>query len=192
MAMPKNAKMQNDGLANSSKDGSSGGEISPPEEIDHGVEQGQGQANTPDPPFPQPNEEIVRQFLDIQKRELEIKSKELSQKTNEHELDKLRDKNQYDFACKALEANAKDRSDSRQAKSGLANKFLVGLVIVVFLILSFLSFALYLDKDEAVKKIIEAAILLISGFTSGWGIGYMFGKKTAKSDSNSNSQKSES
>lgn len=109
-------------------------------------------------------DQLVSQFLANQSKELAIRAQEL-------ELQKKQDQYSFEYATKALEAQAGDRQFERKherrlsyVKYGFAS---LGVVAVAILC----AYALFMKETALAKEIIQAAIYLFAGGAGGYAIG---------------------
>lgn len=121
---------------------------------------------------------VVKEFLNIQGKELEIRAQEIS--LREKELD-----NNHELALKSLEAQDKffnKLPDERRKDWRYIFWFTMGGISV------FIGFCIYLFKigqDEVAKYIITAMVsALVSGGGS-YGIGFHKGSKSSKNNNTS-------
>lgn len=106
----------------------------------------------------------VREFLDNQRRELEIRAGELQLKSQE-------DSHAFEHAGKALEAQERDRKDERQFKLKAAKHryWFVGALVLVSIL--FILSLVYMGKDQMATEIVKAAVYLASGAIGGFFYG---------------------
>ena len=118
------------------------------------VQQGQPSGQPPDPA-------LIKQFLDNQTRELQVRQEEVA-------LNRQQLTHSVDYAKEALNAQAADRKHSREEKRrGQRERMIFGVVFVVLLAV-FLSYALYLGKDKIVEEGLKAIVYLGAGALGGY------------------------
>lgn len=109
-------------------------------------------------PFP------IKEFLENQKREIEIRAGELQLKAQE-------DAHAFEHAGRALAAQERDRHDDRnfRLKSAKHRYWFVGALVVAAL--AFILSLAYMGKDQLAIEIVKAAIYLATGATAGFFYG---------------------
>lgn len=80
------------------------------------------------------------------------------------------DDNNKAIAEASIAASLQDRASERDHQASKTKTFFVGGGAIVLLFLIFMGFALYIEKDAVVIKILELIALFIAGFFSGYGI----------------------
>ena len=116
-------------------------------------QRGQGLTRAPDP-------ELLERFLQLQENELAVRQEELS-------IRKQETANSHEFSKKGLDAQLEDRQRERQANQKSRRDRLVFAGFVVLVLVAFIVFALYMNKDAIALEIIKGAIFLISGYFAG-------------------------
>jgi len=107
---------------------------------------------------------LVEKFLATQEKEIELKNQQ-------HELEKQRDVNSFEFAKKSLEAQVADRDKQRTYQLVNRRNGMIFATIVCVLLTALIGIALYLNKDQVVQSIIQAILYFATGGTSGYVIG---------------------
>ncbi len=111
-----------------------------------------------------PSPALIERFIDIQEKELVIRTQEI-------DLKKQSDNNAHDYAKAALDANIKDRTEERKhAADVIKLRYIFSGIIIVGLII-FLGFALSQDKDQIVMEIIKAIMFFCTGGIGGYAVG---------------------
>src|SRR5688572_9822393 len=105
---------------------------------------------TPQPPDP----ELLERFLSLQESELATRGEEL--RIRELEITKS-----HEFSKDGLQAQTTDRQNARQARQTSYNYRYVFLGIIALIIIGFLGFAMYLNKDAIALEIVKAAGFVI-------------------------------
>lgn len=114
-----------------------------------------------DKKFTPPDPALVVKYLEIQGQELVMKSKEL-------DIKQQNDNNMLEYSKAALQANKEDRQAERvhAAKiSSSRNRFTLAAIICI---LVFVSYALYLDKDQIVMEALKAVLYIGVGGLGGY------------------------
>lgn len=119
--------------------------------------------------------ELIRQILDNQTQQLLNEQRE--QSLREREID-----NSHTYAMKLLEVQAADRSEERTYIQSFSNA-VVGVVIVVsFVSVAALCFALYLGKEQFVLEVVKALGFIIVGALGGYSAKKIKEQNDADSD----------
>ena len=107
---------------------------------------------------------MLRQFVENQTKELEIKALEIEAKKQE-------DNHAYEYALKAVDAEAVDRENSRNVwvKSRRDSYFFAGCIIVIVLL--FLGFCLWIGKDAVAMEMIRLFAAFATGGLGGFAVG---------------------
>ena len=105
-----------------------------------------------------------------QANELEIRRQELVLHDKQLELDKQKDRHQYEVAMKSMEHMAEDNQGYREAvlKNSASLRWFV--LAVITLIIAALAYALHLGKESVVIEIAKLAVAFLGG--GGLGYGY--------------------
>jgi len=110
------------------------------------------------------NLEETRELIALQKQEQELKAKELI--IHEQEI-----KIQANYASEALQAQLNDRNAERKYNSKLQFMYLFVITLIIVVLLSFLSFALYLGYAKLVFEAMQILISVGVGAIGGYGYG---------------------
>lgn len=113
-------------------------------------------------PKTQISEPTVNRMLDAQSRDQELKARELV--IRQEEL-----KAQADFAHKMLAAQVGDRQGERTHVSKLLAIKLAASGVALVLLLGFLGYGLYLNKDAIVIDTIKIVLSTVVGAFGGYG-----------------------
>ena len=117
--------------------------------------------------------ELFKQFVAIQKDEIDLKSKELVLREKELAVEEKSLERNHDYALKALEAQSKDRDAQRILRQkAISWSFFFG-GFLISLLAAFSTYALSLGKIEMVKDI----MLQIFG-TGGLAAGVFFAARS--------------
>lgn len=127
------------------------------------------------PPPHQPAPELIDKFLDLQQKELEVRTQQLAIDAQHEENNKL-------IAQASIEAQVKDRDSERGHVERKTRLIFIGSTIIIVLTLGFCGFALYIGKEEVVYKFAEIIGLFSAGFAGGYGT------KAAKASRQENQQ----
>lgn len=117
----------------------------------------------PKQPAGLPNE-LMKQFLDNQARELEIRSQEMSLKVQA-------DKNNFDWANNSLQAKKEDRKDEREHEDKRESKRLFFYGIMALFVVILFCVCLFYQQAELASEIIKAIIYISVGGLGGYGVG---------------------
>ena len=128
------------------------------------------------PPRP-PSEETIAKLLEVQSRELSVRTKDIELRQNELA-------HAAKWAEKTIDAQVQDRQAERvfQHKQTVARY--LGAGVIALAILAFSGWALYLNKDAIVME----ALKLIGSAAIGFGGGYFYGKGRPSDDPSENHQ----
>jgi len=117
---------------------------------------------------------------DLIKKFIENQSQELTNESQEIELKKLNEKNGYDYACKALEAQKEDRKEHRkQVTLFMKYGFWLTIVFLIFLAL-FVWACIYTDNIHIIISVLKVSAYMIPSAVGGYFIGLNKGKKVHK------------
>ncbi len=127
--------------------------------------------NNPLPPKKQKlTPEIFVNFLQLQKKELEVKGQELEIRDKEFALAVQQDNNQKDIAEKAIAANLENLKGERGYLSGRM-RIISTLAVTIFLIMAaFCAYALSIGQAPLVMELIKIVGLVACGFVGGYGL----------------------
>jgi hypothetical protein len=126
--------------------------------------------------------ELVEKWFENQAKESELREQEIRIRHNEIELQKQQDSNQYEFACKSLDANVEDRKETKEFFSKNFGRFLWFIGVTLTIVVIFSAWALNMGKDALVEDIIKMFFTFAGGLGAGFGVGQWWGKKTADQD----------
>jgi hypothetical protein len=97
--------------------------------------------------------ELFKQFVAIQKEELDLRGKQLGVREKEIAVEDSNLQREHEYALKALDAQSRDREADRQfRRKAILWSFRFGVLLVILLGL-FCAYALYLGKLDMVKDI---------------------------------------
>lgn len=115
--------------------------------------------------------EMVNQFLHNQSIELENATQEI-------ELRKLNEQNAFNYSCKALEAQQKDRTEQR-AQTTLFMKYGFWMTVIILIISSlFVLVCIYTDNIAIVVSVMKVIAYILPSAIGGYFIGLNKGKKS--------------
>ncbi|MCK0203194.1 hypothetical protein MWN41_09240 [Ornithobacterium rhinotracheale] len=113
--------------------------------------------------------ELIHDYVKSKQDEIFLKRQEL-------DLAKQQDENTYNYACKLLDLQAKDRSEIRKQSTDSLNKLLITIgVFAVFFIL-FCWMLLYFNQFELLYDLLKALVVAVP---TGFG-GFYMGKQREK------------
>ena len=115
---------------------------------------------------------VLQGLADQQLREHEARLIEAS-------LEEKRIANAHAYALEYLKADREDRDSQRTVDKRNTTYGFWCVVIVIFLLFSFFSLALWKGKDQIVMEVVKTVLALITGGIGGYGIGR---NKVGKSD----------
>lgn len=118
-------------------------------------------SNQPSSDQPMPPD-VVQNFFDLQKRELDVRTQEL-------QLNAQQEQNQKEIAEISISTNLTDRDNHRDHIERKTKIMLFGAAGIMAIILIFLGSALYMGKEAVVMKATELAIIFVAGFAGGYG-----------------------
>lgn len=107
-----------------------------------------------------PDPELLERFLSLQEAELATRTAEL-------EIRRLEVQQAHEFSKGGLEAQLTDRQNDRQAKQKSDNFRYCFLGFIALVIILFLVFALYTNKDAIALEIVKAAGFAVAGYFGG-------------------------
>ena len=113
---------------------------------------------------PEINPELFKQFLENQKRELELKARDI-------ELVKQRDNNNFEWAKKSLDVQAEDRKQERAYRIRATRNFFILIGIIVAGVIALLAFAIAMNKEQVALEVVKAVIFALGGGAGGYAIG---------------------
>ncbi len=113
----------------------------------------------------------MREFIELQKEQVSIRREEIS-------LDKQQVENTHQYALRNLDAQVADRESARKfGTSGRRDRLMLSGVLM-FLLISFVGVAMYLNKDQIALEIIKGVGLLAAGAFGGYSYGSRKPKNT--------------
>lgn len=121
----------------------------------------QNQQNLPSPPR-ELSEETVQGLLEVQRMELQTRSEEL--KLRHRELD-----HNSSHAEKILNAQERDRNDTRKHIRRVNYANLVFAVLVIIVVAALVGTAMVLNKDALAADLLKISISLAAGAVGGYG-----------------------
>lgn len=121
----------------------------------------QNQQNLPSPPR-ELSEETVQGLLEVQRMELQTRSEEL--KLRHRELD-----HNSSHAEKILNAQERDRNDTRKHIRRVNYANLVFAVLVIIVVATLVGTAMVLNKDALAADLLKISISLAAGAVGGYG-----------------------
>lgn len=139
----------------------------------------QPNSNKPNQGSGGPPIDLINQFLENQR-------KELDNATQEIELKKLNEQNAYNYGCKALEAQKEDRREQRSQTTLFMKYGFVLTIILLVLISAFVAGCIYTGNISIIVSVLKVAAYILPSAVGGYFIGLNRGKKS----SNGNNQPS--
>lgn len=122
-----------------------------------------------------PPTELITQFLQNQSEELKNQSREI-------ELRKINEQNGYNYACKALEAQRKDR-EAQRGQVSLFMKYGFWLTMVILLLAAtFVVGCIYTDNVALIVSVLKVLAYIVPTAIGGYFLGHNRGKKSATHD----------
>lgn len=125
----------------------------------------------PKPQHPPISPEFVQDFIELQKSEKSLQAKQL-------ELAKIEEDHKYEYACKMLDAQTKDRDAARTVGRKMLGQVLIFVGVLVIAALGFCAWAIAQQQGELVKEIVQGVLIFSGGLGAGFGAGFASGKKT--------------
>lgn len=119
---------------------------------------------------PTMDNELIRQFINNQKQELEIRKEAI-------EIQKVQLNYSHEYALEALKAQKEDRMDQRRHEQKTQNKNIWIILGIVCAGLLFIGYCLWIDKDEFLKEILKFLMYSIPFAGGGYFYGYNKAKK---------------
>ena len=121
---------------------------------------------------------LARDFLETQKKDIELRATELA-------LRREAQNQSHEYAIQSLTAMSADRDKSRGHAKGCAKQYLYFAAGIIFLILTFATIALFLNKDAVVMECLKSVAIFAGGAGAGAVFGYRKGRQdeSGKSDS---------
>ena len=114
-----------------------------------------------------PTADQISAFLEIQKKDLELREKQL-------EAQKQVEKQTFEYSKKALEAQKTDRDSQRAYEIEKQRQTYVFVVVLFVCSLAFAAVAFYLGPAASVTEILKLLVV----FASGAAGGYQYGKRS--------------
>lgn len=111
-----------------------------------------------------PDPALIREFFQLQEREIEVRQEEIN-------LQKLERGNAHEYAKLALDAQAKDRQDSREHGKTERRDRLVFAGVIVLVLVAFVIAAIYLNQVELAKELVKNVALIAGGALAGYSYG---------------------
>ena len=114
--------------------------------------------------------DIVRDVIEVQRRELDLRSQELVLRKDEQAQT-------HDLSIKSISTQATDRREARAHQIRVQRDRMVYSVIVLIVLLLFGGFALWSGRDQIVLEALKVVGLLVGGAGAGYAFGYKKGRK---------------
>jgi hypothetical protein len=111
-----------------------------------------------------PDPTIIREFFELQAREIEVRQEEIN-------LQKLERGNAHEYAKLSLDAQAKDRKDSRDHGKTERRDRLVFAAVIVLVLVAFVIIAIQLNQVEVAKELVKNVALITGGALAGYSYG---------------------
>lgn len=112
------------------------------------------------PGMPQPSTDILRQFMENESKKIAIQEKRFA-------LEEANQQRQYDYACKALEAQKELLiAQPGENRKSLTRLFWVVAGIIVILLV-FFGYCIYMGKEQVVLSVIKYLGTAVLSFVSG-------------------------
>lgn len=113
--------------------------------------------------------EVVKQFVENQRVEGELRKAEL-------ELRKKQLEYSHQYALRSLDVQKEDFADQRKYSQKVISKNILVILGSLILLLVFGGYCLWLGKDEILKEIFKAIIVALPTAFGGYYYGYSKGK----------------
>ena len=120
------------------------------------------QALAPKPVASDP--ELIKQFLDLQGKEIGVKLEEVVLRRQEQA-------NSHEYAKKALDAQVEDLDRERKHRHQIQRERLIFASLVLLVFGSFVIVALIYNKESIAQQIIQALLFLLAGGLGGYSLG---------------------
>lgn len=121
------------------------------------------------------SEDTIARMIDVQMKELEVKTLELEQRKRE-------DQHSFEYAQQNLDAQKADRHEERIKFGERLKVRYIFIVIVLVIVFVFLGFAMSTGHGELVSRLVEKVMYYGAGILSSYG--YMKLKSEPREDSN--------
>lgn len=131
-------------------------------------------------PAPRPprevSPEVVTEILRQGSEQIDLRKREL-------ELEKQSQAKSFEYAQAALKAQTEDRDKQRQHDTSQTSKRYVAAIVVLVLVLCFLGFCLYANKESFAIDLLK----LVGSFSAGGATFYFVGKSKGQRSSDDDS-----
>lgn len=117
---------------------------------------------TPHPEPHPPSSEMIERFLDLQQQELQLRTEELSMRSQQ-------ENNRKSIAESSITANLQDRNNERSHLERKSKILFCGATIIILIMVIFAGYALYSGKEAIVMKLVEVGAIFVAGFAGGYG-----------------------
>lgn len=121
--------------------------------------------NTP-PPI---DNEIIRQFVENQRVEGELRKADLELKKQQLSLS-------HEYALQLLQAQKEDLANQRKCAQKAVSKNIFVVLGILVILLAFGAYCLWLGKDELLKEIFKMIMVALPTAIGGYFYGYSKGK----------------
>lgn len=97
--------------------------------------------------------ELFKQFVSIQKDQIDLRGKEIALREKELAVDERSLERNHDYALKSLDAQSKDRDAERTLRKKVISLYFIFGALVVVLLTGFCLYALSLGKIDMVRDL---------------------------------------
>lgn len=114
----------------------------------------------------------IELILENQQKELQLRTAELDVEKQRLAIQREENERAFLYAEKQLSAQERDRKEERVYRQSLESKSLWLLLIVTGMILTFLAFAVWKDKDQMIIELVKIIGYGGAGTVGGYAWGY--------------------
>jgi hypothetical protein len=116
---------------------------------------------------------FAREFLDVNRKEIELRSQELS-------LRKDQQSQSHELSLTSLKEQGADRREDRAHQRAMMMQYLIFAGLVVVVLLGFALAAMWMNREAVVME----ALKLLAPFVGGLGAGAFFGYRKGQREGN--------
>lgn len=126
-------------------------------------------------------EAVIRDMIAVQREQAALRKTELEKESEQNKL-------LYDYNTRVLDRQGLDRHEARLSRERLVKWSIVAIFLVVLVLAGVVSLAIFVDKDEIAKRIIELVFTFLGGSGVGGVVGFSYGKKNKNGKSGAEDQ----
>lgn len=115
-------------------------------------------------------EMVIKDIIAAQREQTALRKTELEKESEQNKL-------LYDYNTRVLDRQGLDRHEARLSRERLVKWSIVALFLVVLVLAGIVAIAIFTNKDEIAKRIIELVFTFLGGSGVGGVVGFSYGKK---------------